>query len=517
MAAVDFRLPDFSAALARMPLEWRLCDADTFGLTTASPLQRAICRIADGRPLADLAQDPVVLRALGGVTYASNERPREMAILSGIRVGKSLIAAATACHWTQICDVSRLGPGEVPRVSIVSLTKDLADVVFAHVVGRIQQSQILRGLVVGEPGTDSIHIRHPTGRPIQIKVVAGSRAGASLVARWSAGCIFDEFPRMVGGTDGVVNWDDMRDGVLLRLLKGAQLVHIGSPWAPFGPAYDLVQEYWGKPSPTMVVVKAPAWDMNPHYWTPDEVEKARGGKDATLRKAVRSFVTDVEGNFSAPEESLYSSELLERAIVPQVGPEEGLRYVAAMDPATRGNSWTFGVFTRKGAMKIMVHASQRTGSPGNPLSPRQVFQDVIAPECLKYGITSILTDQYYVDALQDIAREFNLSLTQESLSDREKTERYLAIRTKFEEGEVQIPVDVREDLQRLKKRVTQNGVQIVLPLTSDGRHADYAPTVMLGIGRFLRDVAPAAKAETPEVARMRAATLKRFGRKREDD
>jgi hypothetical protein len=464
------KFPDLSAVFAKASLEWRLTDQDAFGLTTASPLQRAVCRIADGRPLGELATEPAVRSALKCEPDPhAMARPRELAILSGIRVGKSLLAAAGAVHMAQNCNVDHLGPGEIPRV------------------------------------------------PIQIKVVAGSRAGASLVARWSAGCIFDEFPRMVGGSDGVVNWDDSRDAVLLRLLRGCQLWHIGSPWAPYGPAYELVQEYWGKPDANMVVIKAPAWDMNPHYWTPEEVAKARGGNDSTLKKVVRSFVTDVEANFSAPEESLYTSELLDRAMRPSCEPEPGHTYAAAMDPATRGNSWTFGIFTRTESRKRMVRALQCTGSRDEPLSPRQVFKETIAPECKRYGVSSIETDQYYVDALQDIAREFGLTLVQTPLTDRDKTERFLAIRTKMEEGEVELPQEVREDMQRVRRRVTQNGVQIVLPQTSDGRHCDYAPTVMLGIGRYLRDVAPPKKAEPLEVVRMRAEALKRFGRNREND
>ncbi len=503
-------LPDLTPLVAMMPLEWILTDPAAFGLTTASPLQRAVCRIADGRKLGALAEDPAVITALGGPMAISElatmrERPREVAILSGIRVGKSLIAAALAVSWALTCDVSKLGPGEVPRVSIVSLTKDLADVVFSHVVGRLQQSPLLAGLVIGEPSADCLLLRHPTGRPIEIQVVAGSRAGASLVARWSAGCIFDEFPRMVGGSEGVVNWDDMRNGVVLRLLKGAQLVHIGSPWAPEGPAFELVDKRLGQPGPDLVVIKATAPAMNPFYWTPDVIEQAKSKPNA--------YRTDVLAEFSAPEERLFDPDMLGRAMRPESSPEPGQTYSAAMDPATRGNSWTFGVFTRTGARKRMVVAREATGSRGAPLSPREVFRDIIAPECARFSIKSIDTDQYYIDALQDIAREFGLSLVQTPLTEREKVERFVAIKTKLEEGEVELVTEVRSDLQRLQKRVTQNGVQVVLPQTGDGRHCDYAPTVMLGIGRYLRDVEPPKKKEDPEMARMRKAAEKRFGRR----
>lgn len=504
-------LPDLSALAAEMPLEFLLCDPSAFGLTTASSLQRAICRIADGRKLGALASDPTVVAALGGPLAISElatmrVRPREVAILSGIRVGKSLIAAALAVAWALRCDVSKLGPGEVPRVSIVSLTKDLADVVFSHVVGRLQQSPLLAGLVLGEPSADCILVRHPTGRTIEIQVVAGSRAGASLVARWSAGCIFDEFPRMVDGAEGVVNWTDSRNGVVLRLLKGSQLVHIGSPWAPDGPAFDLVEDRLGKPGADMVVIKAPAPAMNPWYWTPEVIAEAKLKPNA--------YRTDVLAEFSAPEERLFDPDLLGRAMRPECGPELGQTYSAAMDPAMRGNGWTFGLFTRTDKRKRMVVAREVVGSREQPLSPREVFRDVIAPLCNQYEVRSIDTDQHHVDSLQDIAREFGLSLVQTPLSEREKVERYAAIKTKLEEGEIELPQDVRSDLQRLQKRVTQNGVQIVLPATSDGRHCDFAPTVMLGIGRYLRDVAPPKKKEDPETVKMLAAATKRYGRGR---
>src|SRR5678815_525909 len=128
--------------------------------------------------------------------------------MSGIRTGKSLLAACAAFHMAVTCDVSSLRPGEIPRVSVVSLKKDLADVIVNHLVGSVKASALLRPFLMGEPTGDGLMIRHPSGTPVEICVVAGSRAGASLVARWSAGCIFDEFPRMTGEDDAVINWDD---------------------------------------------------------------------------------------------------------------------------------------------------------------------------------------------------------------------------------------------------------------------------------------------------------------------
>lgn len=467
-------------------LESLLTDPKLFGLTTATPVQRAICRIADGVPLGELANDPAVMDAVGDCSHLEGIRPREMAILSGIRVGKSLLSALLAIYWTQVCDVTKLGPGEVPRVSIVSITRDLAEVIFGHVVGRIRASPKLNGLVLGNPTADSITLKHPTGIPVEICVVSGSRAGSSLVARWSAGCIFDEFPRMLSADDSVINWEDSRRAVLERILPNAQLASVGSPWAPYGPAYDVVTNHWKYPTAEMVVVKTPAWNFNPYFWTPERVEKARANPDI--------FQTDVLAEFANPEESLFSTHEIDgatRQTPISLKPNPTLAYRAAMDPATRGNGWTFVIVTRQGPKKIVAHAEEWRGSKVDPLSPRWVMTE-IAAICKEYGITTIDSDIYMADAIKDLAREFGIHVRQISMTDRERSRKYMTIKTKIAIGEIELTPDrkFRNDLLQLKKKTTSHGVKVFLPTTPDGRHCDYAPSFMLAMSGYLEDAKP---------------------------
>jgi hypothetical protein len=501
-----------AAAVSRSSLEWKLTDRHAFGLTTASPLQRAICRVADGRPLGDLSRDRVVRRAFGNVDALPSVAPREVAILSGIRTAKSLIAACGAFHMSQVCDVSTLGPGEIPRVSVVSLQKDLADVVFGHLVGRAQASPLIRPLIIGEPSTDCIHFRHPSGRPVQVKVVAGARAGASLVARWSAGCIFDEFPRMIGGDDGVVNWNDSRDAVLLRLLPGAQIWDIGSPWAPYGPAYELVTEYLGKPSAAIVVVRAPAPDMNPVYWTAERVEKAKADPDV--------YRTDVLAEFATAEEALFSAESVDRCTrpTPRVPYKPGNTYYAAMDPATRGNGWTLAIATREAGKTVVVWADEWLGSRHDPLDPGVVLAE-IAGILASYGLTAVDSDQWMGDALIALGRQVGLSIVPWRLAERERAERYLAIRTRMDSNELELPpiAKMRTDLLHVRKRLTPGGMSVVLPQTSDGRHCDFAPTLMLVLSRLLPEpTAAGALSEDVETRRTRERVMERWGKRKDE-
>lgn len=512
-------------------LEELLTDSRYFGLVTASPLQRAVCRIIDGLPLGPLAELEVVRNAVGGAVSALPQtRPDEVALLSAIRCGKSLIAAALALEASQICDLRGLGPGEVPRYSIVSVHIDLARVILAHLVGNIMAKPELRRLLIGEPTSDSVIIRHPSGRPVEIKIVAGATAGATLVARWSAGCAFDEAPRMIGAEAGAINLDHMRSAVLGRLLPGAQIAYIGSPWAPTGPVYQMVLENFGRPSRAMVVMKAPGRDMRPDYWTAERSEKLRK-HDADVHR------TDCLAEFADLESALLSSIDVERCMrtvrdLPRVW---GQSYVAAMDPGTRGNSWTLVVGTRTTATVLwrdpktgvevqrvtpklqIVMARQWTGSKAAPLSPRKVLAE--QAEVLQlYGLREAWSDQYSGDALRDLAAECGLSLLLSVADERKKLARYKSLATRVADVQLDLPPDpyVRSDLLGIRKRVTQTGIQIVLPKTADGRHCDYAPAITLALSLYL-DEPDATVVEPPKPGTPAWAVLEAAREEREDE
>lgn len=222
-----------------------------FGLSEATAVQRARCRIGDGLPLDDLRNHPDVVAMVGGpaaVELLPSEHgiPPEVVVdLSSIRSAKTMIACCRAIRATQIVNVGMLKVGEVPRLVLASTKLDRSRVAFRMIRGLVTERPALRALLVEDP-TEILLLRHPSGRPIEIACVAGGRAAGGFVGDWSAGLVADEAPRMLGREDGVTNLDDIMTAIRGRLLPGAQIQLIGSPWAPSGPVYDLVQEHWGK-------------------------------------------------------------------------------------------------------------------------------------------------------------------------------------------------------------------------------------------------------------------------------
>jgi hypothetical protein len=510
-----------------LTLERLLTSPAAFGLATATPVQRAICRALDGIPLAELADDEDVRAAFGDVAALPTfTRPREVHILAAIRSAKSLIAAASIVRASQVVDLSNLGDGDVVRISVVSIRLDNTRAVLSHLLGNLQAKPLLRGLLLNpDEATETyLELRHPSGRPIEVVPVPLDRAGGSITSFWSAGIVADEEPRMLGAEDGTKNWDHARDAGMGRLLPNAQWLGIGSPWAPMGPIYDLVQEHFGKPSADLVIARATGPVMNPVWWTPKRCA-------ALQRSSPTAYRTDVLCEFSDPETSLLSSDEVKAAT--RESPAEltrvhGARYVAAIDPATRGNSFGLAIVQvapavaaparprprppvssagddeggggawisrsrrpapivdetppERAAHRVaLVH--QWTGAKGAPLSVEKTLAEV-GTLLRRFGLTEAFTDQWSADPLKELAKRVaGITLTERVTTAASKFEMLDGMRLLIASEGVELPPDpvLRRDLISLRRRVTQAGVQIVAGRSADGRHADMASCLALAL------------------------------------
>ena len=457
-----------------------------FGLTTATPLQRQLARLVDGDPTLD-PSNRELLEAVGDASCVVGTRPREVTIVASIRSAKTMLAAAAAIRATQVVACEHLKAGEIPRVSILSLDLDLAQVAHSHLAGSIMASPVLRELLVDEPRADSLLLRHPSGRPIEICTVAGKRAGSSLISRWMAGVIVDEAPRMAGEGDAAVNFDETRRVVLGRMLPGAQLIAIGSPWAPFGPVFEQVQESWKKPSPARVVVRAPGWAMNPDYWTRERIEELRASDPDAYR-------VDCAAEFAAPESALVPPDAVAAATRQQADlePDPLRSYVAAMDAATRGNAWTLVIMSRDGDKRRIDLAREWVGSKNAPLSATTVLRD-IAAIAARYRVPAVWCDQWSADPLSELALQQGLTLLPRMTPSRERWEQAARFRSELLEGRIELHPHpaLREDVLRVKRATTMQGVRLELPTAGDGRHCDFVPSLMLATAQFVPDRRPA--------------------------
>jgi hypothetical protein len=462
-------------------LEALLTSREAFGLVDATPLQRAICRCSDGVPIGDLWEDAGVREGFGGVLPGA-VAPRTLVILAAIRGAKSMIAAAKAFETALTCDVTGLQPGDELRIPVLSVDKDSAHQVFNHLVGTIQSKPHLRQHLVSEPTADSVLLRHQSGRTVEVKVTAMSKYGTTLVGRWLATCIFDEAPRMAGQEDGVRNLDDALHAIAGRMRPGSQIMVIGSPNVPFGPVFEMNQEFFGRPSERIVVVRGTGPLLNPTWWTPERCKW-------TEVNAPRSYVTDVLGKFADSEDQLFSSVVVDAAM--RKGPEviaarPGHSYVAAIDPAMRGNAWTLVVvgcdgYTPEGEPSYYIALSKQwRGSKSQPLRPDTVLRD-IAATVKPYGLEQIWSDGFHLDSLAVIAEQEGITIAEACTTQNDNVERVENIRVLLESKRLELTPDrvLRADLLRVRRKVNQKNTTMAMPVTADGRHCDFVPALGL--------------------------------------
>lgn len=474
------------------------------GITEATPVQRAICRLLGRVPLGDLARHPDVLTAFNTddverIEYIGS--PKELMLLAGIRCGKSMLVACAAVWATQTVQVKHLAKhSEIPRYSIVSLEKDNAHATHDHVVGLLKKPDFRHirfredeendwRKQIEETSSDIVgseFVKHPSGRPIEIRVVAGKRSGGSLISRWSAGYAFEEAPRMVGASEGVVNYDDNRKAVVGRLLDGACGLSVGSPYSPISPLAQRFKLNWGCPNRHLICLKARADKMNPSFWTEERAADLKESDPLT-------YQTDFLANFADPEETLIPEGILDECTrrTGDLAPCPRNEYVAAIDPATRGNAWTFIIGTAERGKRCVAVARSWQGNPTNPLRAHIVFKEIselMAP----FGIDTILTDQWASDPLWDTAERYGLNLTRHDISSKDLVLLYLALSEDAKSGLLELPPDplLKRDLESLKKCPTMNGMKIKLPLSADKRHCDYAPPVVMALQRWLPQPLP---------------------------
>jgi hypothetical protein len=263
----------------------------------------------------------------------------------------------------------------------------------------------------------------------------------------------------------------------------------------------MTSEFWLKPSKRLVVIRAPGPAMNPVWWSPDRCQELQETDPDAYR-------TDVLAEFADPETSLLAAD--EVAAVTRAAPlvypyVPGQYYRAEMDPATRGNAWALVVLTtRRDAVQpgrevaVVCLARQWIGSSSKPLSPRAVLQE-IAGILQGYGLKHAGTDQWSADANRDIARDYGLELYDEAATHADNVKAFMDLRTMVADRLVEFPPDpvFRSDMLSIRKRVTQAGLAIDLPRTSDGRHADYAAALARGLQHYVPAPAVAAPAAPP--------------------
>jgi hypothetical protein len=112
-------------------------------------------------------------------------------------------------------------------------------------------------------------------------------------------------------------------------------------------------------------------------------------------------------------------------------------------------------------------------------------------------LTEAWSDGHQIDSLKVIAEQYGLDIQEANSTQADTVESVENIRVLIESQRLELPPDrtLRADLLRVRRKVNQKNTTMAMPVTADGRHCDYVPSLGLCL-RF-----PPGMPRTPGVRR----------------
>lgn len=361
-------------------------------------------------------------------------------------------------------------PGDIGVVAIISTRRDEA----AQRLGTV--TQILDALGVPyKPWGNGVMGVKLTDRRVGFRVYAASVQGVSGFTAIFVIC------------DEVAKWRDADTGqnpateVLksvrptMATMPHARIVLSSSPFSTLDAHYDAFE---AGDTDHQVTAYAPTWLANPTL-TEDGTRGDEPDEGAWLREYKAVPQAEVEWSLLTQEQVDRAAEGRTLLVLPF---DPTWRYCAAIDPATKTNSWTLAVAGQSpDGRRHVVLAKDWTPRRGSPLVPEDVLRQIrklIAP----YGLRSVVTDQHATEFLRAILRlmpvEDRISLIEEPWTQNTRRDGYEHLLVLAQSNRLGLPPDaqVKADLLGITKRITRSGVTYEL-VERNGRHADYAPAI----------------------------------------
>lgn len=479
-----------------LTLEQLAEDPDYAGLPISN-VQRALCRIADGRAVDASCLDPEELREhLGtdGGAFPAQDRPRVVVVNSGRRSGKTLIAVLGGLLLNALtCQMRRpalphehggadgmvgVRPGEFVRGVIVTPRKQQARAAFRHLVGALKHSKKLkRFMVPGSDNLESVIVRRPDGYEVTIEILAASAQGVNLRGSWFVGAVLDEAD-FFDEEDAAISLGDQVDAITPALCSGAQIWAVSSPWSDDGQFYKMHAEAFGKPG-RVVAFHSSSMAMNPTL-NRAEIEEQRAKDPEYVAREFDAVAMTTAGQAFFPKAAIVATcTRAERTLPPDGSPHWG-----GGDLGFRKNSSAAAFAKSSGGKVVLSVYDELIPTKAEPLKPSAVCA-AWAKLGLAYSATTIRGDMIYQDtALEELPKTEGVGgrrVHYEPWPTNQEAVVFTEFRRLMVEGLLELPNDPRliRQLEETKSRKLANGQTGVLVPKHGAAHGDVMIAVVL--------------------------------------
>lgn len=484
----------------------QLCEDADYAALPISNVQRALCRIADGREVDASCLDAEELREHLGVEadhYAAQaQRPRVVVVNSGRRSGKTLIAVlgglllnALTCQMRRPAEPHEfpgpdgmvgVRPGEFVRGVIVTPRKQQARAAFRHLVGALKHSKKLkRFMVPGSDNLESVIIRRPDGYEVTIEILAASAQGVNLRGSWFVGAVLDEAD-FFDEEDAAISLGDQIDAITPALCVGAQIWAVSSPWSDDGQFYRMHSEAFGKPG-RVVAFHSSSMAMNPTI-NRAEIEEQRAKDPEYVAREYDAVPMTSAGQAFFPMAAIVAACSRAQLTLPP----DGSPHWGGGDLGFRKNSSTAAFAKAKGGKAVLSVYDELIPTKAEPLKPSVVCSKW-AKLALAYRASSIRGDKLYQDTaldelpkeVSDDGRRVHYDPWPDGIGSGTYSTAEAVVFTEFRrlmlEGLLELPNDPRliKQLKDTKSRKLANGQTGVLVPKHGAAHGDVMIAVVL--------------------------------------
>jgi hypothetical protein len=409
----------------------------------------AALKAAFARPLN--RAERLAFDAIAGSRKPPAQKVRELWAVIGRRGGKSRMAAAVAVAIATCIDHrSKLSPGELGYVLVLSATIGQARAVFRYCLAFIEASPILRQLLDGEPTADEIRLKGG------IVIAVHTNSFRTVRGRTLLASIFDEcaFWRDESGANP--------DREVLRAVRPAlmttkgMLIAITSAYRRAGLVFTRHRDHFGVDSDDVLVVVGATTQFNPTIDAAEIEREVADDPEGSRAEWLSEFRTDLS--------ALLDDALIEAAIDHgrplEIPPREGIEYVAFADAsAGKHDAFCLGIGHREDVGDAARFVADVVRGRTPPFDPRSVAQE-FAGLAKSYGAVRIVGDAFAGEWVATAFRDAGVAYDRCEVA---KSQLYLEGLPSFTRGVVSIPdmpVLARE-LRLLERRTHRSGKDTV--------------------------------------------------------
>ena len=480
-----------------------------------SPSQYAFAKAAfDGEDLLmDERFGPLTKKIFGdNVISFTKEQLTTVVAVCGARSGKTYVfGALRMLHLALTVDLSTLAPGEHGFWYLVAPNLVLAAQSMNYVRGAIAASPRLSSMLMGKPNKESVRLKRPDGRLVEITVRAASRGGASVRGGSICGAFLDECAFFRSDNYEVTD-NEIFDAIEPRILPGGQIVIASTPWTETGLLYKFFKKNWDHPV-DMVAAHAPTLLMLNTPRNRQVVERVRkDNPENASREYDAQFVgSDAETFFNS---QWIDSSVDKRLVLPKK-PNHGDSVRFGCDLGFVNDcSALVGVHAEPDGMHTVADILELRPSRQNRLKPSEVFSE-FSKKLKEHHASYVMADAHYRESMWEHLSDSAMALID---APKEPSEAFMVAKSKLHEGKCRLPDHPRlvAQLKEVRFRRGNGGkIHMIQPhmKMGDGKSGGHGDIVSAWVLAMYQSAGEEVAAEppkpgTPEHSRMLSGEIR---------